>query len=419
MDSTHASSLTFTRTSPSTSSADLLALSQEISRLSTIFNEQEFTQKNKAELRKFFTVEVTQRKDILDLISTLTNDREKLNYLKEFLTGIFLKLLFIFANNTEYLLILVLFFPASYPQTRPKNTFTLSYIIQLLESLVVAKSPDNSVSIFIDNSNLFIEGAKIVGQLENVPDVYSNSRSDIEFYVDHGLLVTTVLRGRKLRNAFIIGSIPSENDTLWARARDHGCEVTTYERNASNKEKKADVKLVCYAMRTLFTKTGSTILIIAGDGDYCPLVEEAKKENWKVETWFWDGSNLPLFPTGMNAGLKNISSYVSLDDYYKSFTYITGPDFTNNKSILEIHGNVIKSWPFRNKRLMVCFCELNLFGRWYWVDDTTAYLYFESKRQLDSARSWFRRNYPGMLLYDFKQKQMGRRNSFGIQKEKL
>jgi hypothetical protein len=29
----------------------------------------------------------------------------------------------IFANNTEYLLILVLFFPASYRQTRPKNTF--------------------------------------------------------------------------------------------------------------------------------------------------------------------------------------------------------------------------------------------------------------------------------------------------------
>ncbi|GBB90039.1 hypothetical protein RclHR1_01690024 [Rhizophagus clarus] len=75
---------------------------------------------------QIFTVEVTQRKDILDLISTLTNDKEKLNYLKKFLTGIFLKLLFIFANNTEYLLILVLFFPASYRQTRSKNTFALS-----------------------------------------------------------------------------------------------------------------------------------------------------------------------------------------------------------------------------------------------------------------------------------------------------
>ena len=32
----------------------------------------------------------------------------------------------IFTNNTEYLLILVLFFPASYRQTRPKNTFMLS-----------------------------------------------------------------------------------------------------------------------------------------------------------------------------------------------------------------------------------------------------------------------------------------------------
>ena len=116
MDSTHASSST-------SSEEDLLALSKEISRLGKIFSEQEFTQKEKAELRKFFIVEPTQRKDIFKLIFTLTDDSDKLNFLKEFLTGIFLKLRFIFANNTEYLLILVLFFPASYHQTRPKNTF--------------------------------------------------------------------------------------------------------------------------------------------------------------------------------------------------------------------------------------------------------------------------------------------------------
>ncbi|CAI2189932.1 16769_t:CDS:2 [Funneliformis geosporum] len=102
MDSTHASSSTSTRTSPLTSSADLVALSQELSRLDTIFNEQEFTQKEKAELRKFFTVEATQRKDILDLISTLTNDREKLNYLKEFLTEVSKKITDAFPGGLPY-----------------------------------------------------------------------------------------------------------------------------------------------------------------------------------------------------------------------------------------------------------------------------------------------------------------------------
>ncbi|CAG8755519.1 807_t:CDS:1, partial [Funneliformis caledonium] len=73
----------------------------------------------------------------------------------------------------------------------------------------------NSVHVFIDNSNLFIEGSKVVGQLENV-NVYDNKQSNfLDFYVDHVLLVTTVLNGRKIGNTFIVGSVPPPNDTLW------------------------------------------------------------------------------------------------------------------------------------------------------------------------------------------------------------
>ncbi|GBB90186.1 hypothetical protein RclHR1_17070005 [Rhizophagus clarus] len=42
----------------------------------------------------------------------------------------------LFANNTKYLLILVLFFPASYRQTRPKNTFALSWSNPVLSGLM-------------------------------------------------------------------------------------------------------------------------------------------------------------------------------------------------------------------------------------------------------------------------------------------
>ncbi|CAI2199181.1 6066_t:CDS:2, partial [Funneliformis geosporum] len=95
----------------------------------------------------------------------------------------------------------------------------------------------------------------------------------------------------------------------------------------------------------------------------------------------------------MSSELRNISSYVPLDNYYKSFTYITGPDFTNNKYTLEIDGNIIKNWSYRNETLMECFCELGLFGRWHWEGDTTALLYFEKQRQLDNAKSFFGRKY--------------------------
>src|ERR1043165_4724985 len=59
------------------------------------------------------------------------NDNVRLKFLRKLLlsSGIFESMfdfVTLFANNTEYLLILMLFFSASYHQTRPKNTFTLS-----------------------------------------------------------------------------------------------------------------------------------------------------------------------------------------------------------------------------------------------------------------------------------------------------
>ncbi|CAG8464666.1 9089_t:CDS:2 [Paraglomus brasilianum] len=160
-------------------------------------------------------------------------------------------------------------------------------------SFLVARPPDNSVHVFIDNSNLFIE--------------------------DHGLLVTTILNGRKLGSTFVVGSVPPPNDALWDRARSHGCEVTTYKRNASNK---VDTALVCRAMRFILTKKHSTLLLVAGDSDYCSLIKEAKEEDWKIETWFWDGSSFP------QECLDLISKYT-----------------------LEISGNIIKDWHYRNDAL--------------------------------------------------------------------
>ena len=69
-----------------------------------------------------------------NLCNRLPTNSAKLKYLRGLSkkskseSGMFIHYVFsvIFANNTEYLLILVLFFPASYRQIRPKNTFALS-----------------------------------------------------------------------------------------------------------------------------------------------------------------------------------------------------------------------------------------------------------------------------------------------------
>ncbi|GBB93925.1 hypothetical protein RclHR1_22560002 [Rhizophagus clarus] len=76
----------------------------------------------KKEWKKDNVITFLQRKDLnLDL------DDEDIEIIRsKKYSLIFFVFFIIFANNTEYLLILVLFFPASYRQTRPKNTFALS-----------------------------------------------------------------------------------------------------------------------------------------------------------------------------------------------------------------------------------------------------------------------------------------------------
>ena len=70
------------------------------------------------------------REDLLSIGITLKPTKEIGKLISQIRGGKKLHFFFvfsvIFANNTEYLLILVLFFPASYRQTRPKNTFALS-----------------------------------------------------------------------------------------------------------------------------------------------------------------------------------------------------------------------------------------------------------------------------------------------------
>ena len=58
----------------------------------------------------------------------------------------------------------------------------------------------------------------------------------------------------------------------------------------------------------------------------------------------------------MSSELKAMTSYKSLDNYYESFTYITGPDFTEDKFALEISGDIIRDWKYKNETLMACIC---------------------------------------------------------------
>ncbi|CAB4374633.1 unnamed protein product [Rhizophagus irregularis] len=334
MDSTHASSSTSTRASPLTSSADLVALSQEISRLGTIFNEQEFSQKEKAELRKFFTVEVNQRKDILILISTLTNDREKLNYLKEFLTD------------------------------QP-----------------VASATD-LVFVFIDNTNVCEQGKKLVMWSENI------SKEDI--YIDYGRLVNFVLNGRKLGDDPVIaGSPPYMDDTLYEYLKENGFKARKFFRNGAGQEKEVDGE-VCGSIADVMEryKRPGTIILLGGDGDYGPRIRRALLKGWTVEIWFWKIGMAPRIKDIDLPGYPELKTiYIDIDPYYKNFMNAYG--VFERKKYLEIYGDTVNY-----ESVMTCCAEMGLFCAWCKFDNGSLKMYCNTFDNWRVVKNYMMNKYP-------------------------
>jgi uncharacterized LabA/DUF88 family protein len=151
------------------------------------------------------------------------------------------------------------------------------------------------VHAFIDNSNFNIEGQYVVGLKENFDTQWDEERNLPFLYglqMEYGRLLSLILKKRELgSNPVIVGSRPPPNDSLWDSVAALNFDVTVYERMPRKDrkvEKKVDTTVARKMMEAIFLKPPGTILLVAGDSDYCPIIELAKDFKWKTETWFWN-----------------------------------------------------------------------------------------------------------------------------------
>ncbi len=138
--------------------------------------------------------------------------------------------------------------------------------------------------VFVDNSNLWIEGKKVSGR-QSTPSVPSNHNYRIEY----GRLLNHVVGTRTLIDVpRLYGSKPPPNDSVWGMIRAKGFDVQVFNRNIFNKEKGVDMKMgIDITKLTLLTKPPAIVAVVAGDADFVPVVEEARGQGREVEIWYW------------------------------------------------------------------------------------------------------------------------------------
>ncbi|MCH7812612.1 MAG: NYN domain-containing protein [Planctomycetes bacterium] len=170
----------------------------------------------------------------------------------------------------------------------------------------------NGLHLFIDNSNVFIEGQRVARETFHYDD-----QLVLRFRVSYGGLLDFVQEGRPLKEAVLVGSRPPPNDALWNRLEALGIEPRIFERSFyTGREKRVDAELTNAIRDTLEENPDSgTIALVAGDADYVPVLERCLKKAWAVEIYFWAQASRELLRL---PGVK----FSDLADGFKEITFL-------------------------------------------------------------------------------------------------
>jgi len=151
--------------------------------------------------------------------------------------------------------------------------------------------------VYVDNSNVWIEGRRVAA-VENdlafdIADAIENKIFDTKWKYDFGKLLELVGGKRNgLKKAYLFGSRPPQNDSLWEAARQGGFDVIVEDRNAQNREKKIDTGIAVRMMEDSYEriadKNVDEMILVAGDKDYIPVISSISRRGIHVVVYFWE-----------------------------------------------------------------------------------------------------------------------------------
>ena len=176
--------------------------------------------------------------------------------------------------------------------------------------------------IYVDNSNVWIEGQRVhafqKGKSASIHSI-TPKMMDKNWRFDFGQLVNCINgKPQSVGRAVLFGSRPPLNDSLWNAISKQGYQVFIEDRNLDNQEKKIDTGIVsaimsdCLKGKIKKESEGDEIVLVAGDSDYVPMIRDLKELGYRVKVVFWSHASREL---------KNIASqFKSLDEHLELLT---------------------------------------------------------------------------------------------------
>ena len=172
--------------------------------------------------------------------------------------------------------------------------------------------------IFIDGSNLFIEGMRLSSHVrsgDSAQPVYQHQGFDFDFRIDLRRLNAILGGVGSPIKPLLVGSRSENSDIVFESAAWCGFDTVVYERDSHNREKKVDATITMRALLAALDGTPETtrIVIVAGDSDYVPVVVELRKRGYEVEVVFWEHGSRELQSAA--------SRFIALDPYLELLRY--------------------------------------------------------------------------------------------------
>ncbi|MDD9855493.1 MAG: NYN domain-containing protein [Gammaproteobacteria bacterium] len=180
-----------------------------------------------------------------------------------------------------------------------------------------------SVFIYWDNSNIFIEAQSLAKQREVSPHAHHRVRIQFEN------LLRLAHADRPIKRARAAGSVPPEMEPLWDKMKDQGIDVQLFHRGGQGigEQEMPDYFLQkCMAEDALdYKETPGIAVLLTGDGagyqegeGFHSTIERMHKNGWRIEVLSWKHS----CKQAMREWAEENGKFIALDDFYESITFL-------------------------------------------------------------------------------------------------